>query len=100
MYKSKEERNKYHRDYMKRKRQGLTDTEGLTSPTTSGAGKGLTSGGLGLTSVREIAEKLVDPAWRTRIERISTSLGPLSSEVRLNGVTMSTWGKLLGITSI
>ena len=94
MYKDKQKKD-YQRDYMRQKRSNKTD--GSNSLPTS---EGLTSRGMGLTSLREIAEKLVDPVWRTRIEKISTSLGPLSSEVRLNGVTMSTWRKLLDTVSV
>ena len=93
MYKDKQKKD-YQRDYMRQKRSNKTD--GSNSLSTS---EGLTSRDMGLTSLREIAVKLVDPLWRTRIEKISASLGSLSGEVRLNGVTMSTWRKLLDVVS-
>ena len=97
MYKDKQKKD-YQRGYMRQKRsnKGSNRTDGSNSLSTS---EGLTSRDMGLTSLREIAVKLVDPLWRTRIEKISASLGSLSGEVRLNGVTMSTWRKLLDVVS-
>ena len=94
MYKDKQKKD-YQRDYMRQKRSNKTD--GSNSLSTS---EGLTSRGVGLTSLREIAGKLVDPLWRDRIERISESLGSLASEVRLDGITMPTWRMLLDTVNI
>ena len=49
-----EEKKKYQREYMKRKRSNKT--EGIT--------------GQGLTSYPDIVDKLTDPVWRGRLEKI------------------------------
>ena len=52
-------RKEYHRDYMRQRRQGLT--EGFNKTGDSGEG---------LTSYPDILDKLTDPVWRLKLEKI------------------------------
>ena len=94
MYKDKSKQRQKNLGYQRRRRgcdtSDATDVSSASEGVTTGCDRRL----VGVTSLREIAEKLVDPVWRERIERVSNSLGSLAGEVRLNGVTMSTWLKL------
>ena len=78
MRKNKKERNEYLREYRAKKGYHRSDVthDNLSS----------------------IAERLVDPEWRPRLESIYESLGDLSKEVFLDGITLDMWGELLSIT--
>ena len=79
MRKNKEERNKYLREYRKRKGYHKSDVTD--------------------DNLTRIAERLTDPVWRPRLEAICMELDNLASEVYLDGITMDTWAELLSVTA-
>lgn len=56
MRKDKEARKEYHREYMQKKRQGLTE--------------GFNKKAQGLTVSQDTLDKLTSPFWRDRLEKI------------------------------
>ena len=100
MYKDKSKQRQKNLEHQ-RKRRGC-DSSGVTdvTPTSEGVTQGVTKvTGCDKVLVRQIAEKLVDPVWRDRIDKISTSLGNLSGDVWLNSITMADWRKLLEVVA-
>lgn len=96
MIKNKEERQQYHKEYMRKKRgltEGLTKSEGLTGVEAQGLTKGLTP---------DIIDKLTSSFWRPRLEKICQAFkdSPYAQDVRVGvyGPDLETVSELLSAT--
>ena len=97
MYKSKEKQKEANRKASQKYRQGMV--EAVSKRVGMTHDRKLYQGMTHPKDVTGIAERLTDPVWRPRLESICESLGNLSKEVFLDGITLDMWGELLSVTA-
>ena len=101
MYKDKEKQKEANRKASQKYRQGMVEAVSKRVGMTHDRKlyQGMTQGMTHPKDVTGIAERLTDPVWRPRLESICESLGNLSKEVFLDGITLDMWGELLSVTA-